>query len=199
MERLRDSVVARRAALGLLLAGASLLVAACGAGVVSPGVASIGTTTTTTSGSTPDSGDSGSNYGAELAYSRCMRKNGVPNFPDPSATGGFEVSGVNPRSPVLQAAQKTCAKFLPGPSPGTSTNPSPAAMASMLKVAQCMRAHGIANFPDPTTTVPSVPPSGGGVISDRDGVILVLPSSLDMQSSLFRHAAAACNFPLTNH
>jgi hypothetical protein len=85
------------------------------------------------------------------------------------------------------------------PGPGSTTHPSAQALAQMLKVAQCMRRHGISGFPDPTTSIPSNPPAGGGVISDRDGVILVFPARLDMQSPLFVRAAAACGFQLTNH
>jgi hypothetical protein len=71
----------------------------------------------------------------------------------------------------------------------------------MVKVAQCMRRHGITDFPDPRTSVPSNPfPAGGtGVISDIDGVIFVFPATLDTQSPMFTRAAAACRFPLHNH
>ena len=69
----------------------------------------------------------------------------------------------------------------------------------MVKVSQCMRRHGVSGFPDPTTSIPSIPPAGGGVISDRDGVIFVFPATLDVQSPLFEQAAAACGFQLTNH
>jgi hypothetical protein len=62
-----------------------------------------------------------------------------------------------------------------------------------------MRRHGVANFPDPRTSVPTNPLPGNGMISDRDGVILVFPATIDMQSPLFTHAAAACGFQLTNH
>jgi hypothetical protein len=134
-----------------------------------------------------------------------MRSSGVPSFPDPSAGGSFRLrAGTDPASPAFQAAQAKCQKLLPGggfPAAGSSTHPSAQALAQMLKVAQCMRRHGIA-FPDPTTTVPSkgfAGGGGGGVVSDRDGVILVLPATLDMQSPLFLHAAAACGFQLHNH
>ena len=203
MERVGPRPIVRRTVVALALVGSSVLVAACGSGVATPGVASLGTTTsTTTPGSNGGAGGGGSNYDTELAFSLCMRKHGVANFPDPSATGGLQITGINPRSSVFQAALKTCEKDVPGgglPGGGAPTNPSPAAMAAMLKVSGCMQAHGITNFPDPTNHAPSLPPVGGGVISDRDGVILVLPNSLDMGSSLFRRAAKACHFPLTNH
>jgi hypothetical protein len=136
-----------------------------------------------------------------------MRSHGVSNFPDPSANGSFQLSGgTNPSSPAFVAAQNTCEKLLPGGGPpglGTTTHPSAAALAKMVKIAQCMRRHGISEFPDPTTKVPSKLPGpgsgGGGVVSDRDGVILIFPGTLDMKSPQFARAAAACKFALTNH
>ena len=65
-----------------------------------------------------------------------------------------------------------------------------------------MRSHGVPDFPDPRTSVPSNlhPPAGAGsfVISDIEGVILVM-GSIDTQSPAFTRAAAACAFPLHNH
>jgi hypothetical protein len=131
-----------------------------------------------------------------------MRAHGVPSFPDPTASGGFTLpEGVNPASPAMRKAQATCQRLLPGggfPAPGAQTHPSAAALASMLKVTQCMRRHGIDDFPEPTTSMPKVMPSGG-VVSDRDGVILVFPPGLDTSSPQFAKAAAACQFALTNH
>ena len=63
-----------------------------------------------------------------------------------------------------------------------------------------MRRHGVHDFPDPRTSVPSNPfGSGTGVISDIEGVILIFPSTIDQQSPAFTRAAAACAFPLHNH
>jgi hypothetical protein len=135
-----------------------------------------------------------------------MRANGVPNFPDPSPGGGFNFqpgAGFDPSSPAAKAAQAKCQKYMgAGPlRPGTQTHPARQWLAHMLKVAQCMRRHGVPSFPDPMTSVPSDPfPGGGaGVISDIQGVILIFPSSIDQQSPLFVRAATACKFPLHNH
>ena len=56
-----------------------------------------------------------------LAFSACMRKHGLPNFPDPQFLSGGRVamrisadSGIDPRSPQFQAAQKACQSLLPG-------------------------------------------------------------------------------------
>jgi hypothetical protein len=146
--------------------------------------------------------------GDELAYAACMRANGVADFPDPKQGGGLLIqvgAGVDPGSPAFMAAQAKCHRLLPGggpPEPGTQSYPSPEALAQMLTVAQCMRGHGVSNFPDPRTAIPSDPRAalgGAGVISDIDGVILVFPGTIDEQSPLFTRAAAACDFPLHNH
>ena len=137
-----------------------------------------------------------------LQYARCMRANGVPNFPDPNAGGGFLFhtgNGVDPSSPAFQAARAKCQKLLPsGPTPGSTTHPSAQWLAQMVKAAQCMRRHGIADFPDPATTVPSLQ-GFVGVVSDIEGAIFVFPATLDTQSPAFTRAAAACRFPLHNH
>ena len=212
----------RPSALVVLGAVAAIVLAGCG-GSKSPSVASITTPPPTTatatssgaagstsagggavgSGSAPAQAEPGQ---AALEYARCMRANGVPDFPDPSAGGGFLFSpstGVDPSSPAFEAAQATCERFMPsGLTPGSTTHPSAQWLAHMVKVAGCMRRHGISDFPDPTTTIPTHPlgaGSGPGVISDIEGVILVFPASIDEQSPLFTRAAAACGFPLHDH
>jgi hypothetical protein len=195
-----------------MLAGLGLLASGCG-GSRSPSVASVATTTS--SSATPSANATGGPAGSgsalnqtqlqqdALKYARCMRANGVPNFPDPNAGGGFLFqvgTGVDPSSPAFQAARAKCQKLLPsgGIAAGSTTHPSARWLAHMMKVAQCMRRHGISDFPDPTTTVPSLR-GFVGVISDIEGAILVFPASLDTQSPLFKQAAAACGFPLHNH
>jgi hypothetical protein len=55
---------------------------------------------------------------AMFAFARCMRENGVPGFPDPSAGGGRMVvgaeAGINPNDPKFRAAQQTCMASLSG-------------------------------------------------------------------------------------
>jgi hypothetical protein len=53
-----------------------------------------------------------------LQFSECMRAHGIPAFPDP-VSGGKGVSfppasGVDPRSPQFQSAQRACQSLLPG-------------------------------------------------------------------------------------
>jgi hypothetical protein len=52
-------------------------------------------------------------------FAKCMRENGVPNFPDPSANGGImfnKDSGVDPESDSFKAAQQKCESLMPRPS-----------------------------------------------------------------------------------
>jgi signal transduction histidine kinase len=79
------------------------------------------------------------------------------------------------------------------PGPGSTTHPSAQTMAYWREVARCMRQHGVSQFPDPGTTVPSHPSTDGGVISDRDGAILVISRTVE-QSPKFAQAASACGY-----
>ncbi len=195
-----------------LFAAAALLsvvlaLAGCGGTSSSPGVAHLSSTKRAASansgGASPESEASPEQVG--LAFAKCMRASGVPNFPDPKAGGGFLFHG-SPgliSSPVFKAAQAKCRKLMPGgpPGPGSTTNPSPQTLAKFLRIARCMRQHGVEDFPDPRTSVPSNPfgSGGAGVISDIEGVILIFPSTIDQSSPMFTRAAAACAFPLHNH
>lgn len=139
-----------------------------------------------------------------LAYAECMRSHGVPTFPDPSAGGGFVIpAGIDSSSPAFQAAQTKCQKLMPGPAgltPGTTTHPTSQWLAQMIKAAQCMRADGVPNFPDPTTTIPHPDVAGGGgIVSDIDGAVFSFPHTIDTQSPVFIRAARKCGFPLHNH
>jgi hypothetical protein len=82
-----------------------------------------------------------------------MRSHRVSDFPDPTANpggggGGFNISGsgdLNPNNPTFKTANQACQSLRPS---GTSTN-SAQALAQSVKLAKCMRSHGVPNFPDP--------------------------------------------------
>jgi hypothetical protein len=172
-----------------------LLLAACGGSSSGPSAAHLGGAANPATGSGSIDPGSPTFLSQSLKYVACMREHGVPNFPDPSANDGRSMMPVYPSSPAFVAAQATCHKLLPGggpPAPGSATHPSAHALASMLKTSQCMRKHGIHDFPDPSSRMPSNPPSRG-VITDMSGVILVFPSALAMRSPAFAQADAACN------
>ncbi len=130
----------RRAA---ALTGLAML-AACGVSV------SAGSSGSPPAGSSP--------YQQALAYAECMRSHGVPNFPDPNGHGGFDirsqvvngvVQGVDQNSPQFVSANKACEKLMPSGGQGSPAQHRQQ-MSELLRLAQCMRAHGIPNFPDPT-------------------------------------------------
>jgi hypothetical protein len=62
---------------------------------------------------------------------KCMRENGVPNFPDPDANGQIRVDGnklgIDPENPTFAAADKVCQKYrpkLPAGEPGAGSEQS---------------------------------------------------------------------------
>jgi hypothetical protein len=62
----------------------------------------------------------------------------------------------------------------------------------MLHISQCMRAHRISGFPDPTLASPPSRAAYSAVMSN--GVAwLAIPNSIDARSTAFEQAAAACN------
>jgi hypothetical protein len=111
-----------------------------------------------------------------VAYSRCMRAHGVPDFPDPAGRGG--VPKVTPQQAGVsnarfQLAQRACAPLLQ-PSPAQA----PQIMTGLLKFARCMRSAGIAAWPDPTT--------------DRNGQPVFDIPGIDPDSPPVSNAAGQC-------
>lgn len=51
-----------------------------------------------------------------VTLAKCMRKHGLPNFPDPTPDGGLRLdkNTLNPSSPQFQAAAKACGSTGPG-------------------------------------------------------------------------------------
>jgi hypothetical protein len=130
-----------------------------------------------------------------VAFAQCMRSHGVPNFPDPGSNGNggvqiqdsqragsgpsMKVNGVSVNAPAFQSAMQACRSKLPNgghPPPLTASR-----KAAMLEFSQCMRAHGLTNFPDPTFG------SGG-----QAELLFHAAGGLDPSSPEFKQAQAAC-------
>lgn len=161
------------------------------------GAAGGGDTKTTKTGSrTPAHGQPA--HPSALAFSKCMRANGVPSFPDPSPGGGFSfhVTPAVMSSPAFRAAQAKCQRFMPGGGPlSPGSPPSARTMARLRRIASCMRLHGVPQFPDPLSTPPpqsSINMSDYSLITNYMGAILMYPRSIDMRSPAYEHAIAAC-------
>ena len=131
-----------------IIAAASLALAATAYGSASPSSTATGGSLDAQASALSQS----TNTQKALAYSRCMRSHGVPNFPDPNSSGAFpkispQQLGVS--STVFQAAQNHCRYLLPNGGSGPSQTQVQQIMNGMLKFAQCMRSHGVSNWPDP--------------------------------------------------
>jgi hypothetical protein len=133
----------------------------------------------TTAGSSPaataapagGSSSSGSSPLAQaVAYSQCIRSHGVPNFPDPVMTPsggyGYRTKGIAPNSSAFQGALQAC-KDLPSPWNSTGQQLSAAQQQAWLSWAECVRAHGVPDFPDPTFSGREVHDSGVGSASPQ--------------------------------
>lgn len=126
-----------------------------------------------------------------LKFSNCMRAHGVSNFPDPSSGGGIKLvpgSGLNPQSPSFQSAQRACSKYAPGPAAPPKMSASERRKA--VKFAECMRANGEPDFPDPT--LGTATPSANSPVLALAGMFFKLTPGLNPMSQAFKQAASRC-------
>jgi hypothetical protein len=168
----------------------TLLASACGGGSPKAGVAHLGTDPTTTvsqppAGTAPSAGAPGKHFKEALAFSECMRSHGLPDFPDPSSSGGIQLqagrgSDLDPRSAKFQAAQKACKKYAPDGGNPPSAAQQAQAMARALAFSECMRTHGVPNFPDPQKG------ANGGIFIGGQG------NGFNPSSPQFQSAQSAC-------
>jgi hypothetical protein len=88
-----------------------------------------------------------------IEFAGCMRSHGLGDFPDPIPGHGMQFnlpSGLSPRSPAFLSAQSACRHLIEPPSGKGGGGVSADERSAALKRAQCMRAHGIPSYPDPT-------------------------------------------------
>ena len=170
--------VATAVTIGLISLGAA---GACSQGPSSPtvprlsagGGASTGTGTGTGSSENPNAvgGDSSAGRRTKLhAAAQCIRQHGAAQYQDPVLTAdGYvytdEVALRGLEDPQLTAIDTAChdliraAKF----SMNDQGPPSAKMIAAGVKSAQCMRAHGLPNFKDPTVNSDFAPGKGFGL------------------------------------
>jgi hypothetical protein len=164
----------------------SVLVSGCG-GSSAALVPQVASTKTSASGA-PTARSSAK--GDPAAYSACMRKNGVPNFPDPDSQGRIKITsgvsksgqktGVDTNAPQFRTAQKACQKLMPnGGRPTAQTQAKELQQA--LGFAKCMRSHGVPKFPDPKVN------GDGGILQTIDP-----KTGVDPGSPQFKAAQQTC-------
>jgi hypothetical protein len=127
-------------------------------------------------------GRSGAHSG-ELApavtYADCMRSHGVPNFPDASAGGGFDIpSTINTQSPAYLSARQACTK---PPAPAAGRGLSDRQQLELIAEAKCMRAHGV-DVGDPTFNGAYM------TLDELDQTTIASPA--------FKRAEPACHYPV---
>jgi hypothetical protein len=164
--RCRDRYKARPRRAGVLTVtvGLMLLAAACGGSPSSTGAR----------------GASSAFVSDELAFSRCMRAHGVPSYPDPMANGQLPPNTNKQQlisNPSLPSASRACSHLIPQ---SVITAQNQADEREYVKFAQCMRSHGVANFPDPTTE------------SDGTPIFNLSTARIDTRSPQVRAAALRC-------
>jgi hypothetical protein len=108
-----------------------------------------------------------------VKFAECMRSHGVGNFPDPSGTGKLTIdavangSSLNTNTPAFKQAISACKDLEPAGFMGTKR--SSQQQSAALRFAQCIRANGVKDFPDPlpngplidTNRIPSTAQPGG--------------------------------------
>jgi hypothetical protein len=145
-------------------------------------VAQLGSSSTATPQSTTSSTTSAASAQrtAALAFSRCMRSHGVPNFPDPGPSGQFPAfhSDSAASKQASLSANDACKSLRRTGGLGTPQDRQ-TKLAFALKVARCLRANGYPNFPDPTV-------SSQGTTQNLSG------AGIDPNSPQFQSAESAC-------
>jgi hypothetical protein len=162
--------------------GCAIAVAACGSSAKPSSSASNGVT-------------------AGINLANCMRAYGVSNFPDISPRAGvfgqqIARAGVDVESPAFQSAMSACRQLAPAAKAATSAG-FEAEKVELVKLAECMRRHGLRTFPDPTASASTARPSRVEMAysSPAGSLSLSVPQSTT-QSQAFEQAATACGFPV---
>ncbi|AZM57029.1 hypothetical protein DMA15_34380 [Streptomyces sp. WAC 01529] len=120
-----------------------------------------------------------------LAYSECMRSNGVPDFPDPQQdTGGVKLTpegNADPNSEGFKKAVEACQDKAPQGLGGGGGGGGGEAIdsAKVAAWAKCLRKNGVPKFPDPEI-------NGGTMNIDLVG------AGVDPQSAAFTKAMQTC-------
>jgi hypothetical protein len=106
------------------------------------------------------SGTHASGHSKAVKFAECMRDNGVPAFPDPDASGDLTVDAVANGSSIdtdgaaWKRALRACKNLQPAGFTGRKATPTQ--QSARLQFAQCVRRHGVKDFPDPARDAPLV-------------------------------------------
>lgn len=150
-----------------------------------PATASSTVSVTAVASSTATAGKKLSKQEKAVKFAECMRANGVPHFPDPDSKGESNF-GVDVTVEVWTKAVDACKALKP---PGAlSAKRTPKEQSASLKFAQCMREHGVKDFPDPVNGEPLINtykiPS-----SNKPGGMTILNAAIDTCGTILEKSA----------
>jgi hypothetical protein len=118
---------------------------------------------------------------AALAHAKCMRENGVPDYPDPKEDGNGRVQivpgqGVDPNDPDFQKAMDACRDLMPQ---GQQARGGEVDSSKVAEWAKCMRENGVPKMEDPKV-------EGGQLIVDPEA------AGVSPSDPSFQEAQQAC-------
>jgi hypothetical protein len=122
--------------------------------------AGCGSSAPTQTGTGGGGDNTAANAQKSVKFAECMRNNGVSQFPDPDASGKLTIdavangSSLDTSSPAFSRAISACKDLEPAGFMGSTR--SPQQQQAALRFAQCIRANGVPDFPDPIPNGPLV-------------------------------------------
>jgi hypothetical protein len=177
------------------------VLAGCTGPAASPGVPQLSGSTAAEAGGDGEgralngaTGDGGAERRAALhEAAECIRRNGAPDYPDPVLTTDGRVYTDSRRlhdavdEAELAAIETTCGELIRAArfDPDDQAPPPPRLVQAGVKSAECMRANGFPDYPDPTAESEFTPGKGFGLDADS------LPTGGKRDPAVFR-ALQAC-------
>ena len=150
-----------------------------------------GASSASTAGTTSSAGTTGSDADKKLTkqekavkFAQCIRAHGVRDFPDPTDKNA-DAYGISVTPAVWTKAVDACKALKP---PGAlSAKRTPKQLSAEVRFAQCVRDHGVKDFPDPVNGEPLVDtykiPS-----SNKPGGMAILNAAMQKCGSVLREA-----------
>ncbi len=140
----------------------------------------------------------GHNAGALHAAAQCIRQHGIPDYQDP-VVGPGPVVYTDQRNlekadrAVMESALAACREQIAAADfdPSQAPHPPDQMVRDGVREAQCFRAHGLPNWPDPKPT-DTFDPGHGFQVNESAFAGAVPAGENPKQSSAFRGAIAAC-------
>lgn len=166
--------MSRRLGLAVVISALVFVVVACG-GKKDSGIATANGGTATPKASASLSDEQKEEQG--LKFAQCMRDHGVQMADPGGGPGSLMTIGPGQGGAAdekTKAALEACRQYMPNG--GELTKPNAQQLEQARKLAQCMREHGLPNFPDP----------------DPDGGMLGKDSGIDPNDPTFKAADEAC-------